>query len=57
MQAPRGQSLILWDQLSHQIYDYLDGITLADAITLQETPISGESAEHTEDGGMQRPAA
>ena len=57
VEAPRGQSLILWDQLSHRIYDYLDGITLADAITLQETPISGESAEQTEDGGIHRPAA
>ena len=56
-EAPRGQSLILWDQLSHRIYDYLDGITLADAITLQEAPISGESSEQAGDSGMHRPAA
>lgn len=26
------ESLILWRQLSNQVYDYLDGITLADAV-------------------------
>jgi Rrf2 family iron-sulfur cluster assembly transcriptional regulator len=26
------ESLMLWRQLSNQVYDYLDGITLADAV-------------------------
>ncbi len=30
--SPRPRSLRLWDQLSHQLYHYLDGISLADAI-------------------------
>jgi len=32
----RGPSLVLWDQLSHQIYAYLDSISLAQAITQKD---------------------
>lgn len=33
----RGESLLLWDQLSHQIYGYLDSISLAQAVTHKDT--------------------
>lgn len=33
----RGESLLLWDQLSHQIYDYLDSISLAQAVAQKDT--------------------
>ena len=46
----RGESLVLWDQLSHQIYDYLDSISLAQAVSHKE---SGK----TEAGTLQRSAA
>lgn len=32
----RGESLLLWDQLSHQIYAYLDSISLAQAVTTKD---------------------
>jgi Rrf2 family iron-sulfur cluster assembly transcriptional regulator len=31
------QSVIMWNQLSSRIYDYLDGLTLAEAISTPET--------------------
>lgn len=51
----RGQSLQLWDQLSHQIYDYLDSISLAQAVTLRE----GAGADNSKllTGSFQRSAA
>ena len=33
----RGESLLLWDQLSHQIYEYLDSISLAQAVAQKDT--------------------
>jgi Rrf2 family iron-sulfur cluster assembly transcriptional regulator len=50
---PRGESLVLWDQLSHQIYDYLDSISLAQAVVQRGD--SGSGAEKA--GGAQRSAA
>lgn len=50
---PRGESLLLWDQLSHQIYDYLDNISLAQAVT-QRTAVAGEKPQSD---GVQRSAA
>ncbi|MFA7386029.1 MAG: Rrf2 family transcriptional regulator [Thiohalobacteraceae bacterium] len=46
----RGESLVLWDQLSHQIYDYLDSISLAQAVT-------HKGPGKTEAGTLQRSAA
>ncbi|MDV3239129.1 MAG: Rrf2 family transcriptional regulator [Gammaproteobacteria bacterium] len=51
----RGPSLVLWDQLSHQIYDYLDSISLAQAITQKEA-ISAPS-DKAAGGSAQRIAA
>ena len=31
------QSVIMWNQLSSRIYDYLDGLTLAEAVSTPET--------------------
>lgn len=50
---PRGESLMLWDQLSHQIYDYLDSISLAQAV-IQRGAVTGEKPQT---GGVQRSAA
>lgn len=51
----RGPSLVLWDQLSHQIYHYLDSISLAQAITQQQAVgIPGDKAAG---GSAQRIAA
>lgn len=47
----RGESLLLWDQLSHQIYDYLDSISLAQAVAQKDT----DSNRVT--GSLQRSAA
>ena len=49
----RGESLQLWDQLSHQIFEYLDGISLAQAVTRKDVnaAITGKSS------GQQRTAA
>lgn len=46
----RGESLVLWDQLSHQIYDYLDSISLAQAVTQKDAGKMGT-------GNLQRSAA
>jgi Rrf2 family transcriptional regulator, iron-sulfur cluster assembly transcription factor len=47
----RGESLVLWDQLSHQIYDYLDSISLAQAVTQKDA--GGKMGT----GSLQRSAA
>lgn len=47
----RGESLQLWDQLSHQIFDYLDSISLAQAITRKDI------AAAVKTGSAQRTAA
>lgn len=50
----RGESLQLWDQLSHQIFDYLDGISLAQAVTRKE---AGAAATATGKGSAQQRTA
>ena len=49
----RGESLQLWDQLSHQIFEYLDGISLAQAVTRKDigAAVTGKT------GNAQRSAA
>ncbi len=49
----RGKSLQLWDQLSHQIYDYLDSISLAQAVADKDDNSSDKSVT----GSFQRTAA
>lgn len=49
----RGQSLLLWDQLSHQIYDYLDSISLAQAVAQKDD----RSADKSLSGAFHRSAA
>ena len=49
----RGKSLQLWDQLSHQIYDYLDSISLAQAVADKAEGNSDKSVA----GSFQRTAA
>lgn len=51
----RGESLVLWDQLSHQIYDYLDSISLAQAVTKRGE--IGATTEKPHTGNVQRSAA
>ena len=53
--APRGQSLLLWDQLSHQIYDYLDSISLAQAVVLKDAGTNPNAAALA--SALQRSAA
>lgn len=50
----RGESLMLWDQLSHQIYDYLDSISLAQAVSQRGAAGTGDK---TQTGSAQRSAA
>jgi Rrf2 family iron-sulfur cluster assembly transcriptional regulator len=52
----RGPSLVLWDQLSHQIYDYLDSISLAQAVTQKEAVV-GAPGDKAAGGSTQRIAA
>lgn len=54
-EANRGQSLVLWDQLSHQIYDYLDSISLAQAIAPAGS--NAEPGNKPQPGSFQRTAA
>lgn len=54
-EAPRGKSLLLWDQLSHQIYDYLDSISLAQAANPGTD--TAEAAQKPVPGSFQRSAA
>ena len=52
----RGESLLLWDQLSHQIFEYLDGISLAQAVTRKDiaAAVTGKTGSGTSE---QRTAA
>ncbi len=51
------QSIIMWNRLSERIYDYLDHLTLADAVS--ETGLDGSGGEHKESfrSGLQQSAA
>ena len=48
-------SLSLWDRLSQRIYDYLDGISLADAVEIHQRTGPGPSRDIST--GIQRNAA
>ncbi|HHO68693.1 MAG TPA: Rrf2 family transcriptional regulator [Gammaproteobacteria bacterium] len=51
------RSIIMWNRLSERIYDYLDHLTLADAVS--ETGLDGSGEEHKENfrSGLQQSAA
>ena len=52
------QSVIMWNRLSSRIYDYLDGLTLADATAKDDSPSKDEEQEGTRFGsGIQQSAA
>jgi Rrf2 family iron-sulfur cluster assembly transcriptional regulator len=51
------QSLIMWNQLSARIYDYLDGLTLAEAVN-QGAEMKGNESDQIRFGsGFQQSAA
>lgn len=47
------QSIIMWNQLSSRIYDYLNGLTLAEAVN----QTSGEGGDNGFESGIQQSAA
>jgi Rrf2 family iron-sulfur cluster assembly transcriptional regulator len=51
------QSVIMWNQLSSRIYDYLDGLTLADTVAQSSEPKEGEQDENRYGSGIQQSAA
>ena len=50
-------SLLLWDRLSSRIYDYLDGISLADAVELGHGTSGGPNPNKGLSSSFQRSAA
>jgi len=55
--SKNSESLALWDRLSHRIYDYLDGISLADAIEIDNRTGGGPTQNKGLASGFQRSAA
>ena len=52
------QSVVMWNQLSSRIYDYLNGLTLAEAVDQQaETSDSEEGGDTDFGSGIQQTAA
>lgn len=51
------QSVVMWNQLSARIYDYLDGLTLAEAVNQQETLNDDAQEESSFGSDMQQSAA
>jgi Rrf2 family iron-sulfur cluster assembly transcriptional regulator len=51
------QSVIMWNQLSSRIYDYLNGLTLAEAVNQQDELKEGEQGETGFGSGFQQSAA
>jgi Rrf2 family iron-sulfur cluster assembly transcriptional regulator len=51
------QSVIMWNQLSARIYDYLDGLTLAEAVNQKEAPKEGDQNSVGFGSGFQQTAA
>ncbi len=52
------QSVIMWNRLSARIYDYLDGLTLADVTAREDEPRKDEEQEGPRYGsGFQQSAA
>jgi len=51
------QSVIMWNQLSTRIYDYLNDLTLAEAVNQNSEPKEGEQGETGFGSGFQQTAA
>jgi Rrf2 family iron-sulfur cluster assembly transcriptional regulator len=51
------QSVIMWNQLSSRIYDYLNGLTLAEAVNQTAESDAGEQDERRYGSGFQQSAA
>ncbi|MGD8614862.1 MAG: Rrf2 family transcriptional regulator [Gammaproteobacteria bacterium] len=51
------QSVILWNKLSSRIYDYLNGLTLAEAVAMDEQEKEGEKSGERFGSGFQQSAA
>ncbi len=51
------QSVIMWNQLSARIYDYLDGLTLAEVVSQKEDSKEGEQNDVGFGTGFQQTAA
>jgi len=59
LETPRknSASLVLWDRLSSRIYDYLDGISLANAVELGHGTSGGPNPNKGLSSSFQRSAA
>jgi len=51
------QSVIMWNQLSTRIYDYLDGLTLAEVVEQKDDSKEGEQSDVGFGTGFQQTAA
>lgn len=51
------QSVIMWNQLSARIYDYLDGLTLAEVVNQKEDSKEGKQSDVGFGTGFQQTAA
>jgi len=51
------QSVIMWNQLSARIYDYLNDLTLAEAVNQKETSKDGDQGNTGFGSGFQQTAA
>ncbi len=51
------QSVIMWNQLSSRIYDYLNGLTLAEAVNQSSDLKESETGEPRFESGFQQSAA
>ena len=51
------QSVIMWNQLSARIYDYLDGLTLAEVVSQKEDDREKEQGNVGFGAGFQQTAA
>ena len=51
------QSVIMWNQLSARIYDYLDGLTLAETVNQKEAAKEGDQGNVGFGSGFQQTAA
>jgi Rrf2 family iron-sulfur cluster assembly transcriptional regulator len=51
------QSVVMWNQLSSRIYDYLNGLTLAEAVNQSGELKEGEEGDNGYGSGFQQTAA
>jgi Rrf2 family iron-sulfur cluster assembly transcriptional regulator len=51
------QSVVMWNQLSSRIYDYLNGLTLAEAVNQSSELKEGEEGDSGYGSGFQQTAA